>query len=92
MRTLLATGGSTYATTALVAASQLLTRTNNQFEATCVIPYFSPPARPGKRKAGAVTDLRSKYQEETKRKTERVLKNAKRTLQAAGIETHMFTE
>jgi nucleotide-binding universal stress UspA family protein len=91
MKTLIATDGSGYATTALTTASQLLTHANNKFEATCVIPDFSAPRlhvdSPGRKKS-----FRSQYQEEMKRKTEQVLNDAKRTLKAAGIAAHVFTE
>jgi len=43
MKTLLATDGSTYATTALITAARLLTQADNKFEVVCVIPEFSIP-------------------------------------------------
>ena len=92
MRTLLATDGSMFATTALTTASHLLTRTDNKFEVTCIIPDLSLPARLAKRSAGVVIGHRLKYQEEMKRKTEQVLKDAKRTLEAADVMALVFTE
>jgi nucleotide-binding universal stress UspA family protein len=80
MKTLLATDGSNYATTALIAASRLLRHVDNEFSVTCVIPEFT-----GKR-------FKEQYDEEMKRKTHRVMKAAARTLGAAGIEAHGFTE
>jgi nucleotide-binding universal stress UspA family protein len=91
MKTLLTTDGSTYATTGLTAAGNLLTKTGNKFDVVCVIPEFSlrdlRAESPSLRKG-----FRSEYQNEMNRKTERVLKDAKRTLHAVGIEPHVFTE
>lgn len=91
MKTLLATDGSNSATTALTAAGYLLTHSDNQFEIACVIPDFSFPQvhaeSPGLKKW-----FRSQYHDEMKRKTDKVLKAAKRTLQATGATAHVFTE
>ena len=92
MRTLLATDGSSYATTALIAASRMLTHVDNKFDVTCVIPDFVPPSRLHARSPGLDQWFREQYDEEMKRKTHRVLKNAVRTLGAAGLESHGFTD
>ena len=91
MKTLLTTDGSMYATTALTTAGHLLTRTDNKFEVVCVIPEFSSP-RLHAESPGLKKWFRSEYREEMNRKTEQVLKDAKRTLQAAGVAAHVFTE
>jgi len=90
MKTLIATDGSDYATTALTTAGQLFTQANNRFDVTCVIPDFSPPRL--LETSGLKKSFRSQYQEEMKRKTDRVLNDARRTLEAGGIAAHVFTE
>jgi nucleotide-binding universal stress UspA family protein len=92
MKTLIATDGSTYAATALNSAAQLLTRENNAFAVTCISPSFSPPPRVSKRSPGGMTELQLKYQEEMSRKADKVVKEARKALAAAGIESHAFTE
>ena len=89
MKTLLATDGSIFATTALTTASHVLTRTDNEFDVTCIIPELSLPTQSAKPPAGVAI---GQYQEEMQRKMEQVLKGAKRVLQAAGVAAHVFTE
>lgn len=91
MKILLATDGSTYATTALTTAARLLTHADNKFEAVCIIPEFSFP-RQHAESPGLKKWFRSEYQEEMKRKTDQVLKDAKRALQAEGVSAHVFAE
>lgn len=92
MKTLLATDGSSYATTAMTAASRLLTHIENKFDVTCVIPDFVPPSRLHARSPGLDKRFQEQYEDEMKRKTHQVLKGAARILGAAGIEAHGFTE
>jgi nucleotide-binding universal stress UspA family protein len=92
MRTLLATDGSVYATTALTAASRLLTHAGNRFGVACVIPDYSRPSRLYARSPGLEEWLRSKYRKEMKDKTENVLREAHRILREEGIDANTFTE
>jgi nucleotide-binding universal stress UspA family protein len=90
MKTLIATDGSSYATTAATTAAQLLRRAGNAFDVTCVIPDFFLPH--GSKSTAGVTGRQTKYHEEMGRKTEQLLKDARQTLHASGIAAHGFTK
>jgi nucleotide-binding universal stress UspA family protein len=78
MKTLLATDGSTYATTALLTAGRLLAHRNNRFVVTCIIPELAA--------------LRAPYRDQIQRKTDDILKNAKQMLKAAGADASTFSQ
>ena len=83
MKTLLATDGSSSATTALVTASRLLTRDGNRFEVMCVVPEF--PQTPVRTKR-----FREKYCDYMQRNAGVVLKRAMEVLQSEGIEARVL--
>jgi nucleotide-binding universal stress UspA family protein len=91
MKTLLATDGSTYATAALTSAGYLLTHADNKFDVICVVPDFSFP-RLTARSPGLKKWYRSQYFDEMKRKTDKVLTEARQTLQTGGVQAHAFSE
>jgi nucleotide-binding universal stress UspA family protein len=90
MKTLIATDGSPYATTALITASCLLTRANNRFDVMCVVPEFrTMSVLAGKGPTGHRV-FEAKYQEYMAQNAERVLGRATQILDAEGIESHVL--
>ena len=83
MKTLLATDGSSYATTALATASQLLTRTDNRFDLMCVVPEFrQTPTR--------TKQFLEKYCSYMQRNAGVVLSGAREVLQSEGIDPRVL--
>jgi nucleotide-binding universal stress UspA family protein len=80
MKTLMATDGSSAATTALVSAGRLLTRSGNRFDLICIVPEFH------KKKGRFHMD----YYHYMERNSSRVLKKATEILQAQGIEARVL--
>lgn len=90
MKTLMATDGSSYATTALTTASRLLTRTNNRFDLVCVVPEFHPGSSSRKRSTERKKAFRLRYYEYMERNAGQVLKRAREVLQAEGVDARVL--
>jgi nucleotide-binding universal stress UspA family protein len=92
MKTLMATDGSSYATTALTTAGRLLTRTNNRFEVVCLVPEFHEASRSRKTSRESAKQFRMDYYGYMEKNAGRVLKGAREALQADGIAAHTFAK
>jgi nucleotide-binding universal stress UspA family protein len=91
MKTLLGMDGSEFARTAMTTAAQLLKKTDNSFEMTCVVPEATITAMIGSRSPGLRTEVPSKYQREMQRRAEQALENSRSLLQPLGIKVTTFT-
>jgi nucleotide-binding universal stress UspA family protein len=92
MKTLMATDGSSYATTALRAAGRLLTRTDNRFDVVCVVPEFHSGSPSEKSNRERAKQFRREYYDYMEKNAGRLLKRASEVLQAEGIAAHVFAK
>ena len=90
MKTLMATDGSSYATTALTTASRLLTRTSNRFDVICVVPEFHPVSTSRKTSRERSKAFRVKYYEYMEQNAGQVLERARQLLQDDGRESRVL--
>jgi nucleotide-binding universal stress UspA family protein len=90
MKTLMATDGSSYATTALTTASRLLTRAGNRFDLICVVPEFHPGLSSKETSPEFKKTFRMKYYEYMERNAGQVLKRAREVLQGEGVESRVI--
>jgi universal stress protein A len=92
MNTLMATDGSSYATTALITAGRLLQRTTNRFDVVCVVPEFQSGSPSQKTRREHAKEFRRKYYDYMERNAGRVLERSSEVLQAEGIAPHTFAK
>lgn len=82
MKTLLATDGSKDAKTALLAATRLLKRQDNEFYLVCVVPEFHVPDDDSTSKAGKT---RTKYLRKVSGEAGRIINESREVLRAEDI-------
>ncbi len=82
MKTLLATDGSKDAKTALLAATRLLKRDDNEFYLICVVPEFHVPSDDSKSKAGMT---RTKYLRKVSGEAGRIINESREVLRGESI-------
>ena len=87
MKTLMATDGSNEATAALLIATRLLRRRDNEVHILCVAPEFYEP---GGRKENK--RVRAEYERRIARETKKILERAHQTLLAEGIAAEIRAE
>jgi nucleotide-binding universal stress UspA family protein len=92
MKTLMATDGSSYATTALTTAGRLLTQRDNRFDVVCVVPEFHSGALSKKADREDAKQFRGEYYDYMEKNAGRLLKRASEALQAEGIAPHVFAK
>jgi nucleotide-binding universal stress UspA family protein len=92
MKTLIATDGSSYATTALATAARLLTRKDNRFDVVCVVPEFPHGSKSRKTNREGAKRFRSEYNDYMEQNAGRLLKRASELLLADGISAHVFAK
>ena len=91
MKTLIATGGASEATTALRTASRLLRKEDNEVFVLFVAPEFSG-AKSGEGSSAKRERVRLAYQQRITKETESILESARQVLAAEGIEAATLTE
>lgn len=90
MKTLMATDGSSYAMTALTAASRLLTQKGNRFDVICVVPEFQSTPDAKKMNREGTREFQRRYYAYMEQNAGRLLKSAGEALQANGVAAHVF--